>query len=356
METGCNPVSFLAANSFPDIVHFFDAQHGVTIGDDDQIDTSRLEIYTTSDAGKTWQRVPDKNIPPTAGYAFSSNFDSYTVFQNRIWFTAGDTYGNSYIYRSDDFGKHWQLFPVYCQHLLMVLLLLTNKMVWVFLLTIGAPHEVETHDGGKTWANKSFTGYPMGLCITAIPFTHTLVSTISSGFTPVSGSSYSNDYGATWKVADTSSNFNSFAVAFLNPLIGWAGRADSPDPNGGMYKWKYQFSLDNNVIADDANTSTDNAIASTKTNTTSLIAYPNPVSTFTTISFNLQQSQKVSVTVYDMNGKLIKTLAGAQMQAGIHQLTWNAKDEKGNAVGSGIYSLKLQAGNYIEKKKVSVVH
>ena len=97
--------------SFPDIIYFFDAQHGVTIGDDDQIDSSRLEIYTTSDAGKTWQRVPDQNIPPTQGYAFSSNFNSYTVFQNRFWVTAGDTYGNSYIYRSDDFGHHWQQFP-----------------------------------------------------------------------------------------------------------------------------------------------------------------------------------------------------------------------------------------------------
>lgn len=92
--------------SFPDIVYFFDAHHGVTIGDDDQIDTSRLEIYTTSDAGKTWQRVPDQNIPPTVGWAFSSNFNSYTVFQNTIWVTLGDTNGNSYIYRSDDFGRH----------------------------------------------------------------------------------------------------------------------------------------------------------------------------------------------------------------------------------------------------------
>ncbi len=43
------------------------------------------------------------------------------------------------------------------------------------------------------------------------------------------------------------------------------------------------------------------------------------------------------------------------MQAGNHQLTWNARDEKGNAVVTGIYLLKMQAGNYTETKKVSVV-
>jgi flagellar hook assembly protein FlgD len=43
------------------------------------------------------------------------------------------------------------------------------------------------------------------------------------------------------------------------------------------------------------------------------------------------------------------------MQAGSHQLTWNAKDEKGNAVVAGIYLLKMQVGNYRETKKIVVI-
>lgn len=144
-------------------------------------------------------------------------------------------------------------FLIPCQHLFMDLLSLTNKMVWEFSFDFGVgPHEVETHDGGKTWADKSFNGYPMGLDITVIPYTHTFVSAIFAHLTPVTGSSYSNDFGKTWKLIDTSSDFQPGAIAFLNPLIGWAGRADSPDPDGGMYKWKYSFSLDNNAVAEDA--------------------------------------------------------------------------------------------------------
>jgi len=52
---------------------------------------------------------------------------------------------------------------------------------------------------------------------------------------------------------------------------------------------------------------------------------------------------------------LIKILADAQMQTGTHQLVWNAKDKSGSAVGTGIYLLKMQAGNHVETKKVSVV-
>ena len=81
---------------------------------------------------------------------------------------------------------------------------------------------------------------------------------------------------------------------------------------------------------------------------------PNPFSNSTTISFPLTRSEKVSVRIFDMNGRLIKTLVDAQMQAGAHQITWNAKDENGNAVNAGIYFLKVQTGDYLETKKLVV--
>jgi len=51
----------------------------------------------------------------------------------------------------------------------------------------------------------------------------------------------------------------------------------------------------------------------------------------------------------------VKTLADVQMQQGAHQLIWNARDEKGNAVNGGVYLLKMQAGNYTETKKIVVM-
>jgi len=81
---------------------------------------------------------------------------------------------------------------------------------------------------------------------------------------------------------------------------------------------------------------------------------PNPFSNTTTISFSLTQSQKVSIQIFDATGRLIKTLTDAQTPVGAHQLVWNARDEKGNAVSTGIYFLRMQAGNYTETKKVVV--
>jgi flagellar hook assembly protein FlgD len=47
-------------------------------------------------------------------------------------------------------------------------------------------------------------------------------------------------------------------------------------------------------------------------------------------------------------------MTDAQTPVGAHQLVWNARDEKGNAVSTGIYFLRMQAGNYTETKKVVV--
>ncbi len=101
--------------------------------------------------------------------------------------------------------------------------------------------------------------------------------------------------------------------------------------HGNVDEWIIKLGRCGNYIADDA-ASTDDAITATKNNSISLSAYPNPVINTATISFSLQQSQKILISIYDMNGRLMKTLVDAQMQPGTHQLTWNARDEKGKAL------------------------
>ena len=82
---------------------------------------------------------------------------------------------------------------------------------------------------------------------------------------------------------------------------------------------------------------------------------PNPFSNLTTISFSIPQSQKISIQVYDMEGRLVKTVANNEMPAGVHQITWNATNGNGSAVANGLYILILKTGEDTETKKVSVI-
>jgi hypothetical protein len=82
---------------------------------------------------------------------------------------------------------------------------------------------------------------------------------------------------------------------------------------------------------------------------------PNPFSNSTIVSFSIPQSTKVSISIFDAAGRLTKVLGDAQMQAGAHELVWNATDEKGNSVNAGIYFLKMQTESYSETRKLVVV-
>ena len=92
----------------------------------------------------------------------------------------------------------------------------------------------------------------------------------------------------------------------------------------------------------------------TKTNTDKITITPNPLSNSTTISFSLSNTQKVFINIFDMNERLVKTLLNSELQQGTHQLVWNVKDEKGNAVAAGIYFLRTQIENSVETKKIIV--
>ena len=88
---------------------------------------------------------------------------------------------------------------------------------------------------------------------------------------------------------------------------------------------------------------------------TTLNIYPNPFSQSTTINFSIVKSANVSLQIFDISGRLIKTLANEEMEAGNHEIKWNVSDERGVQVSTGIYYLKLITGNYIETKHLSII-
>ena len=78
-------------------------------------------------------------------------------------------------------------------------------------------------------------------------------------------------------------------------------------------------------------------------------AFPNPFSTSTTISFSVEQSQNISIRVFDMNGRLVTTIADASFEEGSHEIAWNAED-----VNAGIYFLQFQSEEIQERMKLVV--
>lgn len=79
--------------------------------------------------------------------------------------------------------------------------------------------------------------------------------------------------------------------------------------------------------------------------------YPNPFNPMTYVSFTLKDDAKVSVSVYNQKGQLIRKLLSGFKTRGEHHTSWDAKDSNGQSCASGIYYFKMNADQYSELRK-----
>ena len=90
--------------------------------------------------------------------------------------------------------------------------------------------------------------------------------------------------------------------------------------------------------------------------TTDLIGnFPNPFNPSTTIKFQISENQNVKLQIYNLMGKLIKTLVDSEQNVGNHSVIWNGKDDFGQNVASGLYIYKLQAGSFVKMYKLNLL-
>ena len=75
--------------------------------------------------------------------------------------------------------------------------------------------------------------------------------------------------------------------------------------------------------------------------------YPNPFNPSTTINFSVPSSEFVTLKVYDILGKEVATLVNEEKQAGYYSVNFNASN-----LATGLYIYKLQAGNFVQTKKM----
>ena len=69
--------------------------------------------------------------------------------------------------------------------------------------------------------------------------------------------------------------------------------------------------------------------------------YPNPFNPNTTISFTLNGSDNINLSIYDINGKLVKSLLNQNMEQGYHSIAWDGTNNNNMSVSSGTYFCKL---------------
>ncbi|MCG8608833.1 S8 family serine peptidase [bacterium] len=84
--------------------------------------------------------------------------------------------------------------------------------------------------------------------------------------------------------------------------------------------------------------------------------YPNPFNPRTTIRYYLPQNGKITVTIYNVLGQMVRILLkGESNPAGNHSIQWDGRDELGRLVPSGVYLYRMQANEFSAVKKMALV-
>lgn len=80
--------------------------------------------------------------------------------------------------------------------------------------------------------------------------------------------------------------------------------------------------------------------------------YPNPFNPATVIAFSLSAIAEVQLDVFDILGRRVTTLADGELEAGVHRVIWDGRDEEGAAVASGIYFYRLRSDKFTQTRKM----
>jgi len=83
--------------------------------------------------------------------------------------------------------------------------------------------------------------------------------------------------------------------------------------------------------------------------------YPNPFNPTTTIDFTITKKEPVKLSIFDILGHEVKTLVNQSLAPGRHSVTWDGRDEAGAIVASGVYFYRLEAGDFIDVKKLTFI-
>jgi hypothetical protein len=82
---------------------------------------------------------------------------------------------------------------------------------------------------------------------------------------------------------------------------------------------------------------------------------PNPFGPATRISYGLPRSEFTRISVFDAAGRRVRNLVEATQQAGMHEITWDGRDDAGRPVGSGVYFYRLEAGSFRESRPMTIL-
>ena len=127
----------------------------------------------------------------------------------------------------------------------------------------------------------------------------------------------------------------------------WPGAYGNMDINASEEIWNF-FTL---VVEDSSNIHIENE-GQHPTAFALLQNYPNPFNPTTTLRYDIPENSHVTITIYDMLGRQVKTLINQTQDSGFKSVIWDATNDYGKPVSAGVYLYQIQAGEFVQTRKM----
>ena len=81
-------------------------------------------------------------------------------------------------------------------------------------------------------------------------------------------------------------------------------------------------------------------------------AYPNPFNPVTTIRYDIPQNEHVSLVIYDLMGRQVRTLHSGYQTSGYKSIQWDGTNNIQERVSAGVYLYMIQTSGYVKTRKL----
>ncbi len=354
------------------------------------------KILRSVDEGLNWEVLnPGMNVAFIWSMQVTSNGDIYVATERGL-------------YKSIDNGSTWNLFALANTDVRALLIDETNNVMYAGIWGLGV---LKSNNNGVNWNAKN-----NGIVFTAVntlaknSLGDIFVGTFGGGFYKSSdGAENWNHvnlgYDHVWSIGINNNNEvfvatygdglyysnnngvsftkqNSVNAAFIYGITIDGNRVFANSWNGGIYEFHtgventwtqlgmIGFNVSSMMVSKNA-LYVGTADGKLYKNTSSLTGitgnndlnysfnleqnYPNPFNPSTIIKYSVAEPTNIKLIVYDILGKEVATLVNETQNAGNYQLVWNATDNSGKKVASGIYLYKIEAGKYTKTMKMMLL-
>lgn len=340
--------------------------------------TEAQVLFETQDGGRTWSDITGRIAGPAP-----RGICGLWVASEQVVYGVGRFDGPARLIKTTDGGQTWtsiDLSPL-AETLVDVYFIDENRgfVVGGTNATLNAASAVVlyTEDGGATW-DVRYTSSGTGEWAWKISFPTPEVGYVSvENFRPgnLAGAKVlkSIDGGNTWGTVMIDNSRTLQGVGFLTDQVGWtSGRGTTFMTTNGGETWA-QLPLDGiinrfRMFGDSLGYAVGRRVYKfTGRVTTDLEAepalpvaahlkanYPNPFQGETTIGYTVYDPGPVSLKVFDVLGRPVRTLVADVLASGTYQAQWDGTDAAGRRVGSGVYVYVLQAGPRRESRRMVI--